>query len=114
MLMENVVAQMLVASGRKPYFYSRIDPSNADERMEIDFLLSKTKTGRRKNIIPLEVKSAKRFTQISLNKFCGKFSAYIDHPMVLASKTSAAAKTSRTFRFMRPLQFWNPSNAVIF
>ena len=86
MLMENVVAQMIVASGRKPYFYSRIDPSNANERMEIDFLLSKTKTGRRKNIIPLEVKSAKRFTQISLNKFCGKFGAYIDRPMVLGVK----------------------------
>ena len=86
MLMENVVAQMIVASGRKPYFYSRIDPSNADKRMEIDFLLSKTKTGRRKNIIPLEVKSAKRFTQISLNKFCEKFHTYIDRPMVLGVK----------------------------
>ena len=90
--MEKVVAQMIVASGRKPYFYSRIDPSNADERMEIDFLLSKTKTGRRKNIIPLEVKSAKRFTQISLNKFCGKFSAYIDHPMVLGVKDFCGGK----------------------
>ena len=47
-----------------------------------DSLLSKTKTGHRKNIIPLEVKSAKRFTQISLNKFC----AYIDLPMVLDVK----------------------------
>ena len=60
--------------------------------MEIDFLLSKTKTGLRKNIIPLEVKSAKRFTQISLNKFCGKFSAYIDHPMVLGVKDFCGGK----------------------
>ena len=70
---------MVVASGRKPYFYSRINPSKAEERMEIDFLLSKTKTGRRKNIVPLEVKSAKRYTQVSLDKF----RQYIDRPTVL-------------------------------
>ena len=82
MLMENVVSQMLVASGRKPYFYSRISPSNADERMEIDFLLSKTKTGRRKNIVPIEVKSSKRFTRVSLKKFCEKFREYVDRPLL--------------------------------
>ena len=74
---------MVVASGRKSYFYSRINPSKAEERMERDFLLSKTKTGRRKNIVPLEVKSAKRYTQVSLDKFCGKFRQYIDRPTVL-------------------------------
>ena len=74
---------MVVASGRKPYFYSRINPSKAEERMEIDFLLSKAKTGRRKNIVPLEVKSAKRYTQVSLDKFRGKFRPYIDRPTVL-------------------------------
>lgn len=42
-------------------------------------LLSKTKTGRRKNIVPLEVKSAKRYTQVSLDKF----RQYIDRPTVL-------------------------------
>ena len=45
--------------------------------------LSKTKTGRRKNIVPIEVKSAKRYTQISLDKFCDKFRPYIDLPTVL-------------------------------
>ena len=84
--MENIVCQMIVASGRKPYFYSRIDPSNAEERMEIDFLSSKTRTGRRKNIVPIEVKSAKRYTQISLDKFRGKFRPYIDLPTVLDVK----------------------------
>ncbi len=83
MLMENAVCQMITASGRKAYFYSRINPGDADGRMEIDFLLSKTKTGRRKNIVPLEVKSAKRYTQVSLDRFCGKFRAFIDRPTVL-------------------------------
>jgi hypothetical protein len=83
MLMENMVCQIIVNSGRKPYFYSRIDPNKAKDRMEIDFLLSKTKTGRRKNIVPIEVKSAKRYTQVSLDKFRSKFRPYIDLPTVL-------------------------------
>jgi len=86
MLLENMTAQMIVASGRKPYFYSRIDHDNAENRMEIDFIISKTKTGRRKNIIPLEVKSGTRTTHISLNKFCGKFKNYTDSPTILESK----------------------------
>ena len=77
---------MIVSGERKAYFYSRIDPNKADERMEIDFLLSKTKTGRRKNIVPIEVKSAKRFTQVSLDKFRRKFGSYIDLPTVLGVK----------------------------
>ena len=83
MLVENMVCQIIVNSGRKPYFYSRIDPNKAEDRMEIDFLLSKTKTGRRKNIVPIEVKSAKRYTQVSLDKFRSKFRPYIDLPTVL-------------------------------
>ena len=41
---------------------------------------------RRKNIVPIEVKSAKRYTQISLDKFRGKFRPYIDLPTVLDVK----------------------------
>lgn len=86
MLTENIVAQMIVASGRKPYFYSRIDPNVAENRMEIDFVLSKTKTGRRKNIIPLEVKSGTRTTHTSLDKFCRKFREFTDAPTVLEKR----------------------------
>lgn len=92
MLMENVVAQMIVASGRKPYFYSRVNPSHADSRMEIDFVISKTKTGRRKNIIPLEVKSGTRTTHVSLDKFCTKFKEFVDAPTVLETKDFAIDK----------------------
>jgi len=83
MILENMVAQMIVASGRKPYFYSRIDPNDADNRMEIDFIISKTKTGRKKNIIPLEVKSGTRTNHVSLDKFCTKFRDFTDSPTVL-------------------------------
>ncbi len=54
--------------------------------MEIDFVLSKTRTGRRKNIIPLEVKSGTRTTHTSLDKFCRKFREFTDAPTVLEKK----------------------------
>ena len=40
MILENVVAQMLVNSGRKLYFFSRNNRENSSETMEIDFLIS--------------------------------------------------------------------------
>jgi len=86
MILENMVGQMIVASGRKPYFYSRIDPNVADNRMEIDFVISKTKIGRRKNIIPIEVKSGSRTTHVSLDKFCTKFKEFVDLPTLLGNK----------------------------
>ena len=86
MLMENVVAQMLTATGRPLFFFSRYDKSNADERMEIDFLIAKSKIGRRKNVIPLEVKSSKHYTTKSLDKFSAKFKAQSDSPIVLHTK----------------------------
>ena len=89
MLMENVVAQMLAVSGHPLFFFSKYDKSNAEERMEIDFLIAKSKIGRRKNIIPIEVKSKKRYTTNSLDKFTSKYKAKIDSPIVLHAKDLA-------------------------
>ena len=86
MLMENVVAQMLAATGHPLFFFSKYDKSNAEERMEIDFLIAKSKIGRRKNIIPIEVKSRARYTTNSLDKFTSKYKAKIDSPIVLHTK----------------------------
>ena len=55
MLMENMVAQMIRASGRGLYFYSNADRTNAENRMEIDFLICKPNLTRMHNIIPIEV-----------------------------------------------------------
>ena len=44
MIVENVVAQMFVASGHKLYFYSCSCREDKEERMEIDFLIAKSKT----------------------------------------------------------------------
>ena len=71
--MENLVAQMIVASGRKLYFYARSDNENADERMEVDFLVTGSVVGGRHNVSAIEVKKTKRITTSSLDKFRKKF-----------------------------------------
>ena len=80
MLTENLVAQMLVASGRKLYFFSRADARDRRNRMEIDFLAAKSKLAQKKNIRPIEVKSGKRTTHRSLDKFLAKYSDWVDEP----------------------------------
>lgn len=85
MLVENIVAQMLRAAGHKLYFFSKYS-ANADERMEIDFLISKRKVTSRHNIVPIEVKSGSRYTISSLDKFSSKYREYLDTPCVLHDK----------------------------
>ena len=75
MVMENLVGQMIVASGRKLYFYAKSDNDNADERMEVDFLVAKNGVGRRHNISAIEVKKTKRIACSSLTKFKAKFAS---------------------------------------
>ena len=54
--------------------------------MEIDFLLARSKTERKGNIAPVEVKSGKRYTIFSLNKFRDKFAEYLTTPYVIHGK----------------------------
>ena len=83
MLMENIVAQMLRANGHKLFFFSRSDRDNAENRMEIDFLIRKRNVTSRHNICPVEVKSSTRFTFSSLNKFCKKYAGQLTSPIIL-------------------------------
>lgn len=83
MIVENIVAQMLVASGHKLYFYSNSSRNDASSRMEIDFLIAKSKVSSRHNISPLEVKSGKNYTLSSLKKFRTKYAEQLYHPYVL-------------------------------
>ena len=86
MLMENMVAQMIRASGRGLYFYSNADRANAENRMEIDFLICKPNLTRMHNIIPIEVKSSRAYEFVSLGKFRRKFSDQLHEPVVLHPK----------------------------
>jgi len=83
MLMENIVAQMLVAGGHKLYFYSNSSRDDRNSRMEIDFLIAKSKISSRHNISPIEVKSGKNYTLSSLRKFITKYAGQAHIPYVL-------------------------------
>ena len=85
MLVENVVAQMLKASGHELFFYSNNSKDSAEDRMEIDFLVSKPVITNRHNISPIEVKSSNNYTITSLKKLRTKFApmlaeSYVLHP----------------------------------
>ena len=86
MLMENMVAQMIRASGRGLYFYSNADRTNAESRMEVDFLVCKPNLTRMHNIIPIEVKSSRAYEFVSLGKFRRKFPDQLHEPVVLHPK----------------------------
>ena len=83
MIVENLVAQMLTAAGHKLYFYSNPSRDEVSERMEIDFLIAKSKISSRHNISPIEVKSGKKYTLTSLKKFRNKYAEQTDTPYVL-------------------------------
>lgn len=83
MIMENIVAQMLTASGHKLYFYSNSSRDDKESRMEIDFLIAKSRISNRHNISPIEVKSGKNYTLSSLRKFIRKYAEQTHIPYVL-------------------------------
>ncbi len=86
MIIENMVAQMLVATGHKLYFYSNPSREDASSRMEIDFLIAKSKISNRHNISPIEVKSGKNYTTASLKKFMKKYNEQLYIPYVIHTK----------------------------
>ncbi len=76
---ENLVAQMLRASGNKLFYYTF--PKDSTHSYEVDFLLS-----RGNKLCPIEVKSSGYKTYASLNAFCGKYSDRISQPYLLYTK----------------------------
>ena len=69
---------MLVSAGHELYYYAE-----SEDRMEIDFLLTKNKITSRKNIIPIEVKSGKKYLTNSLNKYREKFAQQVEKSYIL-------------------------------
>ena len=76
---ENLVAQMLTATGNKLFYYSW--PKDDKHNYEIDFLLS-----RGAKLQPIEVKSSGYKTHASLDDFCQKFSKVIDRRYLIYTK----------------------------
>lgn len=77
---ENIVAQILIASGNK-LFYHTWPVDNSNHNYEVDFLLS-----RGNKIWPIEVKSSGYKTHASLDAFCHKFSDRISNRYLIYGK----------------------------
>lgn len=77
---ENIVAQMLTASGNK-LFYHSWPCETSNHNYQIDFLLS-----RGAKLWPLEVKSSGYNTHKSLDEFCTKFSHHVGSRYLIYTK----------------------------
>ena len=86
MLVENIVSQMLKASGHNLFFFSNSSRTSAEDRMEIDFLIAKPTTTSRHNISPIEVKSGVRYALTSMTKCMTKYAKDLSTPYVLHDK----------------------------
>src|SRR5574344_2455742 len=94
---ENLVAQMLTASGNELFYYTW--PKDATHNYEIDFLVS-----RGSKICPIEVKSSGYKSHASLDAFCNKYSDRIGERYLIYTKDYAKdGATTLLPVFMTPL-----------
>ncbi|MBP3253833.1 MAG: ATP-binding protein [Bacteroidales bacterium] len=77
---ENMIAQMLCASGHGLYYYT-FPKENSTHNYEVDFLLTKNN-----KICPIEVKSSGYKTHKSLDAFSNKFSERVSEKYVISPK----------------------------
>lgn len=77
---ENIVAQMLTATGNK-LFYHTWPSETSNHNYEVDFILS-----RGSKICPIEVKSSGYNTHKSLDEFCKKFSSRVSDRYLIYTK----------------------------
>ena len=82
-LYENMVAQMLTASG-KELFYHTIKNETSRHNYEIDFLITE-----KNKISPIEVKSSGYKTHKSLDVFCKKYASRIQNRYLIYTKELA-------------------------
>ena len=88
MIYENAIAQMIAAKNKKLYFYTRYSVQKHYNDIEIDFMLSnESKTNFK--IMPIEVKSSKNYSTLSLDLFREIYrkrigSSFVIHPKNLS------------------------------
>ena len=70
----------------KVIFFNNYDKEDAENRMEIDFLIQKETVTSRHNISPIEVKSSTNYTLTSIKKCIEKYRNHLSTPYVLHSK----------------------------
>ncbi|MCM1474955.1 MAG: AAA family ATPase [Muribaculaceae bacterium] len=85
MFYENVVSQMLVASGHNLFFYTRYNRDKHRNDIEIDFLIS-NRSKLKYKIFPIEVKSKEKYSLTSLTRFDEIFRNRIEQNYVIHPK----------------------------
>ena len=85
-LYENVVAQMLTATGNELFYHTFMNPSSR-HNYEVDFLIT-----RKNKICPLEIKSSGYKKHASLDHFCEKYSDRILKKYLVYTKDYAKDK----------------------
>jgi len=88
MLTENLIAQQLRARGHELFFYSSYSREDALSRAEIDFLIvaGYANAAMRARVSPIEVKSSKRYSTASLDKFKARFGKNIGTQYLICPK----------------------------
>lgn len=92
MFVENAVAQQLQSSGYPLYYYNWNEPPTEEGKRprprEIDFLITKgfSDAGGKPRVCPIEAKSTKSYSTISLDDFRQKFNKRVGDEVVLHPK----------------------------
>lgn len=88
------MAQQLTAKGHPLHYYSCSSRTSKEDRMKIDFLIVSpyTDAGMKPRVSPIEVKSGKQYSTISLNKFKKKSDKRVGTRIVLHPKQLQAKK----------------------
>ena len=82
-LYENMVAQIMRATGRELYYHTW-NKEGSTHSFEVDFLIQSGK-----KIVPFEVKSSSRKTHESIDAFSQKYAKFISHAFLLSQKDVA-------------------------
>lgn len=92
MLVENVVAQQLRASGHSLFYHTWDEPPAHDggrpRPREVDFLLTRgfSDAGGKPRVCPVEVKSTKSYSTVSLDDFAARYGKRVGNQIVLHPK----------------------------
>ena len=85
MFFENAIAQCLVANGYPLFFYTHYSEEKHRNDIEIDFIISNGSKTKPK-ISPIEVKSGRRYTTKSLERFMERFSTRVGNGYIIHTK----------------------------
>ena len=92
MIAENVVAQQLHASGHALFYHAWSEPATREggrpRPREVDFLVSRgfSDAGGKLRVSPVEVKSTKSYSTVSLDDFRGRYGSRVGDEIVLHPK----------------------------